>query len=376
MADNLPVSAIKDIKDKSVNLLSLSVVRRDGSITPFKADKISNAIKKAFLAQTKIRNNKNHEKEQTDSIHKTVEGLTHKVVSALTRRIADGDMIHIEDIQDQVELALMRDEHHKVARAYVLYREQRAASRYHTKKLKEQVGAKASSMMVTKRDGAKEPISLDKITNRVSVLSTGLRIDPIVVVQKAVPGLYNDITSIEIDTYLAETAASLTVEHPDYSYLAARIKANSLHKETPGFIIATKNLFDDGLLREGYYNKVMANAEEIESIIDYDRDYNFDYFAFTTLVRAYLLKFENKTIERPQDLWMRVALTVSCDSFDLEKVKKTYYSLSNGFYTHATPTLFNSGLKMQQLSSCFLIAMEDDSIEGIFNTIKDCDKAE
>ena len=227
-------------------------------------------------------------------------------------------------------------------------------------------------MAVTKRNGDKEPISLDKITNRVSVLSTGLNIDPIVVVQKAVPGLYNEITSTEIDTYLAETAASLTVEHPDYSYLAARIKANSLHKDTPGFIIATKNLYDDGLLREDYYNKVMASAEDIESIIDYDRDYNFDYFAFTTLTRAYLLKFENKTVERPQDLWMRVALTVAGDSFNFDKVKETYDSLSNGYYTHATPTLFNSGLKMQQLSSCFLIGMEDDSIEGIFNTIKDC----
>ena len=266
----------------------------------------------------------------------------------------------------------MRDEHHKVARAYVLYREQRAASRYNTKKLKEQVGAKASSMTVTKRNGDKEPISLDKITNRVSVLSTGLNIDPIVVVQKAVPGLYNEITSTEIDTYLAETAASLTVEHHDYSYLAARIKANSLHKDTPGFIIATKNLFEDGLLREEYYNKVIASAEDIESIIDYYRDYNFDYFAFTTLIRAYLLKFENTTIERPQDLWMRVALTVSGDVFNFNKVKETYDSLSNGYYTHATPTLFNSGLKMQQLSSCFLIGMEDDSIEGIFNTIKDC----
>tara|TARA_Y100001970_G_scaffold60101_1_gene76568 strand:- start:12436 stop:15189 length:2754 start_codon:yes stop_codon:yes gene_type:complete len=370
MADNSQVSQKKE--DKSVNLLSLNVVRRDGSISSFKSDKISDAIKKAFLAQTKIRNNKNKEKEQEDSIHKTVQELTHKVVSALTRRIADGDMIHIEDIQDQVELALMRDEHHKVARAYVLYREQRAASRYHTKKLKEQVGAKASSMTVTKRNGDKEPISLDKITNRVSVLSTGLNIDPIVVVQKAVPGLYNEITSTEIDTYLAETAASLTVEHPDYSFLAARIKSNSLHKDTPGFIIATKNLFDDGLLREDYYSKVMASAEDIESIIDYDRDYNFDYFAFTTLTRAYLLKFENKTIERPQDLWMRVALTVTGDTFNFEKVKQTYDSLSNGYYTHATPTLFNSGLKMQQLSSCFLIGMEDDSIEGIFNTIKDC----
>ena len=371
MADNSQVSQKKQ-KEESVNLLSLNVVRRDGSISSFKSDKISDAIKKAFLAQTKIRNNKNKDKEQEDSIHKTVESLTHKVVSALTRRIADGDMVHIEDIQDQVELALMRDEHHKVARAYVLYREQRAASRYHTKKLKEQVGVKASSMTVTKRNGEKEAISLDKITNRVSVLSTGLNIDPIVVVQKAIPGLYNEITSTEIDTYLAETAASLTVEHPDYSYLAARIKANSLHKDTPGFIIATKNLFEDGLLRKDYHNKVMASAEDIESIIDYDRDYNFDYFAFTTLTRAYLLKFENKTIERPQDLWMRVALTVSGDTFNFDKVKKTYDSLSNGYYTHATPTLFNSGLKMQQLSSCFLIGMEDDSIEGIFNTIKDC----
>jgi ribonucleoside-diphosphate reductase alpha chain len=370
MADNSQVSKKK--AEEIVNLLSLNVVRREGAISSFKSDKISDAIKKAFLAQTKIRNNKTKDKEQEDSIHKTVESLTHKVVSALTRRIADGDMIHIEDIQDQVELALMRDEHHKVARAYVLYREQRAASRYHTKKLKEQVGAKASSMTVTKRNGDKEAISLDKITNRVSVLSTGLNIDPIVVVQKAVPGLYNEITSTEIDTYLAETAASLTVEHPDYSYLAARIKANSLHKDTPGFIIATKNLFDDGLLREEYYNKVMASAEDIESIIDYDRDYNFDYFAFTTLIRAYLLKFENKTIERPQDLWMRVALTVAGDTFNFDKVKETYDSLSNGYYTHATPTLFNSGLKMQQLSSCFLIGMEDDSIEGIFNTIKDC----
>ena len=159
-----------------------------------KSDKISNAIKKAFLAQTKIRNNKDKDKEQKDNIHKTVDGLTTKVVAALTRRIADGDMIHIEDIQDQVELALMRDEHHKVARAYVLYREQRAASRYHTKKLKEQAGEKVSSMMVTKRDGETEPVSLDKITNRISVLSTGLSIDPIIVAQKAIPGLFNEIT--------------------------------------------------------------------------------------------------------------------------------------------------------------------------------------
>ena len=348
----------------SINLFSLSVVRRDGSITPFKSDKIGNAIRKAFLAQTDIRNN--------EEIDKTVVKLSETVTSALTRRIADGDMIHIEDIQDQVELALMREEHHKVARAYVLYREQRSSQRYKTDQLKEQAGVRVSSMMVLKRDGLQEAVSLDKITNRISVLSTGLEIDPIIIAQKAIQGLYNDITTTEIDNYLAETAAALTVEHPDYSYLAGRIKANSLHKETPGFVIASKNLFNDGLLNETYYKKVRENAEAIESMINYDRDYLFDYFALTTLIRAYLLQFENRTIERPQDLWMRVALSVSSDEFNFDAVKRTYDMLSNGFYTHATPTLFNSGLKMQQLSSCFLIAMEDDSIEGIFNTIKDC----
>ena len=351
-------------KTNKVNLFSLSVVRREGTITPFKSSKITNAIRKAFLAQTDIRNN--------EEIDKTVNKLTETVTSALTRRIADGDMIHIEDIQDQVELALMREEHHKVARAYVLYREQRASQRYKTDQLKEQAGGRVSSMMVLKRDGEQEPVSLDKITNRISILSNGLEIDPITIAQKAIQGLYNDITTTEIDNYLSETAAALTVEHPDYSYLAGRIKANALHKETPGFVIASKNLFQDGLLNEEYYKKVQQNAESIEAIIDYDRDYHFDYFALTTLMRAYLLQFNNKTIERPQDLWMRVALSVSCNEFNYDAVKKTYDLLSNGFYTHATPTLFNSGLKMQQLSSCFLIGMEEDSIEGIFNTIKDC----
>ena len=364
----------KSLLNESVekNILQLSVVRRNGSITPFKSNKISNAIKKAFLAQTKVRNNKDHDIKDEENIHKTVSKITNKVVKALTRRIADGDMMHIEDIQDQVELALMREEYYKVARAYVIYREQRAVSRYHSNKLKEKVGGKVSSMKVKKRDGSLEPVSLDKITNRVSVLSTGLLVDPIVVAQKAIPGLYSEITSQEIDTYLAETAAALTVEHPDYSNLAARIKANALHKETAGFVIATKTLYEDGLLNKEYYENVINNIEAIESIIDYDRDYHFDYFALTTLIRAYLLKSNNKVVERPQDLWMRVALCISCDSFDFEKVKRTYAALSKGFYTHATPTLFNSGLKMQQLSSCFLIAMEDDSIDGIFNTIKDC----
>ena len=267
--ENSTKNTVINKQNEEVNLLSLSVVRRDGSITPFKSDKIANAIRKAFLAQTDVRDN--------TKIDQTVNDITETVTGALTRRIANGDMIHIEDIQDQVELALMRGEHHKVARAYVLYREQRAKQRYKTAKLNEQVGAKVSTMAVTKRDGHKEDISLEKITNRISVLSNGLEIDPITIAQKAIQGLYDGITTNEIDTYLAETAAALTVEHPDYSYLAGRIKANALHKETPGFIIATKNLFEDGLLREEYYQKAMAHAEDIEKIIDKIPNNNDDF---------------------------------------------------------------------------------------------------
>ena len=171
--EETPNKPLNEIKDK--NVLQFSVIRRNGSITPFKSIKISNAIKKAFLAQTKVRNNKDDDIKDEKNIHKTVSNLTNKVVAALTRRIAEGDMIHIEDIQDQVELALMREEHYKVARAYVIYREQRAVSRYHTNRLKKEIGGKVSSMRVKKRDGSLESVSLDKITNRVSVLSTGLK---------------------------------------------------------------------------------------------------------------------------------------------------------------------------------------------------------
>ena len=345
------------------------VKKREGSEVSFDKQKIYSAVKKAFLAQFEM--DSSLSKDEEIKIDSRVLKITDSVESALLKRIKKDKTLIIEDIQDQVELALMRAEEHKVARAYVLYRDQRERSRQKSQKLKDQIGDKIVSMNVIKRDGSRQSVSLDKITNRVSVLSKGLAINPIIVAQKAVAGLYDGITTEEIDNYLAETAAALTVEHPDYSLVAARIKSNALHKETPDFGEGTEILFKDGLLREEYYNKVKNNIKEIEEIIDYDRDYTFDYFALTTLMKAYLLKVDNNHVERPQSLWMRVALTCGCDEFDAKKVKATYDMLSKGYYTHATPTLFNSGLKMQQLSSCFLIAMEDDSIDGIFNTLKD-----
>ncbi len=375
-------SSLKQSEDRIDNIL---VRLRDGNDVKFDVGKISNAIYKAFLACQGIGETKASSKadkpqdkpqdkllsdDDSIKISSIAAELAGSVVLYFSSNVKDSKLIYIKEIQDQVELALMRAEYYDVAKAYVLYRSKRDRHRKIGEDIEKEVG-KQQVMQVVKRDGTHQDVSLDKITNRVQILAKDLKVDAIMVSKKAVAGLYHGITTEKIDNYLSETAAALTIEHPDYSIIAARIKSNSLHKDTKGFAAATDALWRDGLLNEVYYKKVIDNLTSIESIIDYDKDYNYDYFALTTLLKAYLLKVDGLTVERPQDMLMRVALTCGCSDFDIEKVRTTYDLLSDGFYTHATPTLFNSGLKVQQLSSCFLIAMEDDSIEGIFNTLKD-----
>lgn len=351
-----------DSKDPLAND-GYTVVLRDKSDAEFDRSRIMDAIGKAFIAV--------HGDEKTDAeVQDLAHDITENVITSLTRREQEKSF-HLEDIQDQVELALMRAEQYGVARAYVLYREKRNQDRQAVKSLHSKVGGKVSGMKVIKRDGSVASVSLDAVTERVINVSNGLQVDPILVSQKAVAGLHDGIKTTAIDEFLAETAASMIVEHPDYSMVASHIKADSLHRETQGFAHATQALYDDGLLNDDYYAKATANMADIEAIIDYSRDFRFDYFGLTTLIRAYLLKIGDQVVERPQDMWMRTALTVTPREFDKELVRETYNLLSHGYYTHATPTLFNSGLKMQQLSSCFLISMEDDSIDGIFNTLKD-----
>ena len=358
--------------DKGMDLSTIKVIKRNAEQVQFNNDKIASAVKKAFMAVVH-ESDADISQQQRVQIADAVTDITDAVSKRLSVNAQHGGVIFLEDIQDQVELALMRSGEYEVAKAFVLYREQRARQRQQSEKLQVAMGTKVASMQVVKRDGSKQAVSLDKITNRVRALAHGLDIDPIVVAQKAVAGLFDGITTEEIDTFLSETAAALTVENPDYSYVAARIKVNALHKQTNGFIAATHALYRDGLLHDSYYNMVVDNADAIAAMIDYERDYNFDYFALTTLIKAYLLRVDDVYVERPQDMFMRTALTCGCgEVFDADAVANTYDMMANGYYTHATPTLFNSGLKMQQLSSCFLISMEDDSIEGIFNTIKDC----
>tara|TARA_Y100001938_G_scaffold37922_1_gene52304 strand:- start:1623 stop:3989 length:2367 start_codon:yes stop_codon:yes gene_type:complete len=228
-------------------------------------------------------------------------------------------------------------------------------------------------MEVLKRDGSLEPVKLDKIAARVKKQTWGLNtqfVDYMEIVQKTISGLHDGISTTELDNLAAETAASLSSIHPDYSLLASRIAMSRLYKLMPKpFSKNAKRLFEAGSLSEETYNIIKSNYQKINSMIVGDRDYNVDYFGFKTLERSYLLKVDGEIAETPQYMYMRVAVGIWGDDFD--NVQITYDMLSEGYFTHATPTLFNAGTKRSQLASCFLIGNKGDSIEGLFDTVKD-----
>jgi len=236
-------------------------------------------------------------------------------------------------------------------------------------------------MFVIKRDGRTESVKFDKITARIEKLCYGLNpdlVDPIDVAKKVIEGLYDGVTTTELDNLAAETAASLTTRHPDYALLASRIAVSNLHKNTTKSFSATMrslyNYIDPKsqqacpLLADDVWEIIEKNAELLDSHIIYDRDFGFDYFGFKTLEKSYLLKLNGQVAERPQHMYMRVALGIH--KSDLDSVVKTYNMLSERWYTHGTPTLFNAGTPKPQMSSCFLLTMKDDSIEGIYDTLK------
>jgi ribonucleoside-diphosphate reductase alpha chain len=235
-------------------------------------------------------------------------------------------------------------------------------------------------MYVIKRDGHKEPVMFDKITDRIKKLCYGLNdlVDPVKVAMKVIEGLYDGVSTSELDNLAAETAASMTVSHPDYAQLAARVAVSNLHKNTKkSFSETMRDLYfyvnprtnqEAPLLSEEVYNVIQENAEFLDSHVIYNRDFNYDYFGFKTLERSYLLKINGKIVERPQHMLMRVSVGIHLN--DLKSVIETYDLMSKKFFTHATPTLFNAGTPKPQMSSCFLLAMQDDSIDGIYDTLK------
>jgi ribonucleoside-diphosphate reductase alpha chain len=240
-------------------------------------------------------------------------------------------------------------------------------------------------MLVIKRDGRRESVRFDKITARIENLCTGLdpkHIQPIEVAKKVIDGLYDGVTTTELDNLAAEVCASMTVKHPDYAILAARIAISNLHKTTSkSFSNTMKRLYtyinpitgeNAALIAPDVYGVVKQHAALLDEVIDYDRDFDYDFFGFKTLERSYLIKLDGKVVERPQHMLMRVAIGIHKE--DINAAIETYHLLSQKWFTHATPTLFNAGTPKPQLSSCFLLTMKDDSIDGIYDTLKQCAK--
>lgn len=238
-------------------------------------------------------------------------------------------------------------------------------------------------MFVFKRDGRKEPVRFDKITARIQRLCYGLdseHVDCVAVTQRVISGVYQGVNTIELDNLAAETAAYMTTIHPDYAILAARIAVSNLHKQTTKqFSQVAKILYEyvnpktgkhAPMISDETYQIICENADELNSAIVYDRDFNYNYFGFKTLERSYLLRVNGKVAERPQHLLMRVAVGIHGN--DVERVIETYNLMSQRYFTHGSPTLFNAGTPSPQMSSCFLVAMKDDSIDGIYDTLKTC----
>ncbi len=240
-------------------------------------------------------------------------------------------------------------------------------------------------MYVIKRDGNRESVKFDKVTARIQKLCYGLdpiHVTPINVAMKVIEGIYEGVTTSELDNLAAETAASLTTKHPDYALLASRIAVSNLHKNTNKSFSKTMealyNYIDPKtgkkapLIADDVHEIIQKNAQELDSTIIYDRDFGYDYFGFKTLERSYLLKLNGQVAERPQHMVMRVAVGIHKD--DIASVIETYNLMSERWFTHATPTLFNAGTPKPQMSSCFLLTVKDDSIDGIYDTLKSCAK--
>ena len=237
-------------------------------------------------------------------------------------------------------------------------------------------------MDIIKRNGSREPLKLEKISSRIKKLTYGLneRVDPDIVSTKVVSGLYDGVSSTELDQLSSETAASMVTVHPDFGKLAARIAITALYKDVEkDFSVIAKKLYDyinpktgdkAGMISDEVYAVIQKYSQELDAMIVHDRDFNFDYFGFMTLRKSYLLKIDSQAAETPQHLYMRVAVGIWREN--LEMVQKTYDMLSQGLFTHATPTLFNASTNRPQLSSCFLLDIDDDSIPGIYKTISDC----
>ncbi|MGE0711577.1 MAG: ribonucleoside-diphosphate reductase subunit alpha [Planctomycetota bacterium] len=356
---------------------SFMVVRRNGDVVAFDAERIERALKKAFLAV------EGAESASSSRVHALARQLSEQVVHALRRKLSRGGMVHIEDIQDQVELALMRASEHKVARAYVLYREQRARERSEAGETNQP--AKAQAMRVRLADGTTRELSGGDLRRVIEAACAGLQdTDPRDVFEETTKVLFDGIREHELDEALTMSARTLVEREPNYTYVAARLLLQPLRREAMGAVLGQKAV--SGVTYADYFPAYVRRGVELGQLeprlLEFDlerlgrallpeRDEAFTYLGLQTLYDRYLLHSEEVRYELPQALFMRVAMGLALDEIDREERALEFYGVLCRFdFMCSTPTLFNSGTTRPQLSSCFLTTIPDD-LEGIFGGIRD-----
>jgi ribonucleoside-diphosphate reductase alpha chain len=380
-----PVHAVNTPKTpQSGSVPTFHVIRRNGSVTPFDQSKIAIAVTKAFLAV------EGQQAAGSRRVHESVEAVTEQVVSALTRRVDSERALHIEDIQDQVELALMRGEHQKVARAYVLYREERAKARREEQASAVAKAPAAPSLQVRAPDGTLAPLDEVRLNAVVAEAVAGLdgtAAEPVLAETRR--NLYNGITQDELALALIMSARTLVEQEPNYAFVSARLLNDRLRREALTFINGRPTQATQAEMAEGYAEYFQAyvkrgieldlldtelarfDVKRIAAAIKPERDLLFQFLGLQTLYDRYFLHSNNVRFELPQAFFMRVAMGLAIREIDREAKAIEFYSLISSFdFMCSTPTLFNAGTQRPQLSSCFLTTVPDD-LDGIFKSIKD-----
>ena len=362
----------------------LQIIRRNGMVSPFDASKISIAMTKAFLAV------EGNTAAASNRVHEIVEQLTGEVVSALTRRIGEGRTFHIEDVQDQVELALMRSEHHKVARAYVLYRDERTRQRAEAEAAKPHKVSAEPSLNVTLLNGTRVPLDVERLNLIVGEACANLDgVEAAPVLTEMRRNLYDGISQDELALAGIMAARTLVEQEPNYAYVSARLLLDKLRTEVLSFVHATPINASQADMTTRYgeyfpvYIKVGIEAElldgdlakfdlkRIAAALKPERDLSFQFLGLQTLYDRYFLHNNGNRIELPQAFFMRVAMGLAVREIDREARAIEFYNLLSSFdFMASTPTLFNSGTLRPQLSSCFLTTVADD-LDGIFKSVKD-----
>ncbi|MDA9142840.1 ribonucleoside-diphosphate reductase subunit alpha [Gammaproteobacteria bacterium] len=378
------IESTASIPSEDLNITApgkLRVIKRNGKVVSFEEDKIKIAVTKAFLA------NESGNAAASERIHRKVEDITKDVQDIFKRRMPSGGTLHIEEIQDQVELQLMRSEEYIVARKYILYREERASER--TKDKSQHTTVEAPAISVTKKDGTKVPLDINRLASVVNHACEGLEdVSADSILTESIKNLYDGVSISDMKSALVMSARTKVEIEPNYSFVTARILLDELRSEALTFLgvaeesshpemkenypKAFKAYIDKGIELEMLDpNLKTFDLDKLGAAIDHDRDYQFTYLGLQTLYDRYFIHYQDTRFELPQIFFMRVAMGLSAEEENREDRAIEFYKLLSSFdYMSSTPTLFNSGTLRPQLSSCYLTTIPDD-LDGIFGAMKD-----